>query len=111
MNEGLKKLREKWQERADYFFEKYGKLEPIEVLTKRHHQGLPLNPIFEKHKEAIWLIDEIIDLKDRGFMTKSRAKELIAGVIEEHLKKNYFICQGFQCGKISERCKERCRLC
>lgn len=75
------------EDRLKYLFETYGKRIPFCIAKERLRKKLPINETLNKHKEAIWLIDEIYKFQQSEMMTRSRAKELIANVIQEHIKK------------------------
>lgn len=66
--------------------EKYGfdKKINVEELIKKHENGIILNPIYEKHLPACWVIQDIWGHVMNENMSLGKARELTASVIEEH---------------------------
>lgn len=66
--------------------EKYGFNETLEAVLERHKAGVTLHPVYSKHLPACWVIQEIYEYLMCEKMTLGKARELVAAVIEEHIK-------------------------
>ena len=58
----------------------------VEELMERQKSGQVLNPIYEKHLPACWVIQSIWGHVENGNISLGKARELTAAVIEEHFK-------------------------
>lgn len=67
--------------------EKYGldKDMTLEELKERHRNGDVLNPIYKKHLEFTWLMQNIWGHVECGNISQGKARELTAGATEEYI--------------------------
>lgn len=65
---------------------KYGFHETLEEVMERLNSNATLNPIYSKHLPACWIIQEIYEQFLCENMSAGKARELVAAVIEEHIK-------------------------
>ena len=66
-------------------FERYNFEESIDDITKRQEEGKVLNPIYEKHLPAAWIIQNIWGHAAMENISLGKARELTTAVIEEHI--------------------------
>lgn len=63
----------------------------VEELIRRDAErretqdGNPLHPVYTKHLPVCWSIQEIYQLEENGHISRGKARELVAAVIEEHI--------------------------